>query len=208
MSGGATAAGAPVERLPPGRHKLSRAEVRESQLRRLQGAAAEALLGAGYGGITTTLVARAAGVSTATLYRYFDDLWACLLAAHEAGTERLCREIEAGCATAEGDTSARAAAGVEAALALLDREPALAYLLSAEPPGSAADLWAARRRLVSRLAAILGGGSGPQVRDEHLVVAALRMVAGRARSGEPGAIRELGASLAAILLPRPASAVP
>jgi AcrR family transcriptional regulator len=206
VSGGATAAGASVERLPPGRHKLSRAEVRESQLGRLQDAAAEALLGAGYGGITTTLVARAAGVSTATLYRYFDDLWACLLAAHEAGTERLCGEIEAGCATAEGDASARAAAGVEAALALLDREPALAYLLSAEPPGSAADLWAARRRLVSRLAAILGGG-GPQARDEHLVVAALRMVARRARSGEPGAIRELGASLAAILLPHPASAV-
>lgn len=206
MSGGATADRAGVERLPPGRHKLSRAEVRESQLRRIEGAAAEALLAAGYGGITTTRVARGAGVSTATLYRYFEDLWACLLAAHEAGTARLCERIEVACAATGGDSRDRAAAGVEAALDLLDREPALAYLLSAEPPGGAADLWAARRRLVGRLTALLGGGDA-EARGEHLVAAALRMVASRSRAGEPGDIRAVGPSLTAILH-RPASAVP
>ena len=202
MNGTATAGGVAVKRLPPGRHKLSRAEVRESQLRRLEAAAAEALLAAGYGGITTTLVARSAGVSTATLYRYFNDLWACLLAAHEAGAARLCRRIEEACGATGGDAAAQAAAGVDAALELLDREPALAYLLSADPPGAAADLWAARRRLVAGLAGALGRGDedGSRTRDEHLVVAALRMVATRSRSGEPGAIRDLGTSLTAILL--------
>lgn len=206
MSGGATASRGDVKRLPPGRHKLSRAEVRESQLRRIEAAAAEALLAAGYGGITTTQVARGAGVSTATLYRYFGDLWACLLAAHEAGTERLCERLEATCAAADGDARARAAAGVEAALDMLDREPALAYLLSAEPPSGAADLWATRRRLVGRLAGTLGDGDAAGAREQHLVVAALRMIASRSRAGEPGSIRAVGPSLTAILH-RPASAV-
>lgn len=202
---GATANRAGVKRLPPGRHKLSRAEVRESQLRRIEDAAAEALLTAGYGGITTTQVARGAGVSTATLYRYFDDLWACLLAAHEAGSARLCERIEAACAASDDDSQARTAVGIEAALDLLESEPALAYLLSAEPPGGAAGLWAARRRLVSRLGALVGGGNA-QARDEYLVGAALRMVASRSRGGEPGSIHAVGASLTAVLL-RPASAV-
>jgi AcrR family transcriptional regulator len=207
VSAGATADRAGIKRLPPGRHKLSRAEVRESQLRRIEGAAAEALRAAGYGGITTTQVARGAEVSTATLYRYFDDLWACLLAAHEAGSARLCKRIEAACAACGDDSQARTAVGIEAALDLLESEPALAYLLSAEPPGGAADLWAARRRLVGRLAATLGNGDAAGARDQHLVVAALRMIASRSRAGEPGGIRAVGPSLTAILL-RPASAVP
>lgn len=267
--GSATAVEAAGERLPPGRHKLSREEVRASQLRRLRAAAAEALREDGYARVTTTAVARRAGVSTATLYRYHGDLWACLLDAYEAGAEALCERIEAACAAAggepawmeprgreprgreprgaelsrsqpaadepvartragkgskpqpaAGEPAARvragmgsrsqpaagepaARAGIEAALALLGAEPGLAFLLSAEPPAAARDLWDARRGLIERLAAMLAStGTAPSGATERLVAAGLSTVAARARAGTTASLPNLAAALSAIVAPR------
>lgn len=224
--GSATAGEAAAERLPPGRHKLSREEVRASQLRRLRAAAAEALREDGYARVTTTAVARRAGVSTATLYRYHGDLWACLLDAYEAGAEALCERIEAACAAAGGEPAwmeprgreprgaelsrsqpaagePAARAGIEAALALLGAEPGLAFLLSAEPPAAARDLWDARRGLIERLAAMLAStGTAPSGATERLVAAGLSTVAARARAGTSASLPNLAAALSAIVAPR------
>jgi AcrR family transcriptional regulator len=169
-----------VTRLPPGRHKLTREEVRESQQRRLRAAATEAVAELGYGRVTTTVVAQRAGVSTSTLYRYHGDLWACLLDAYVAGGEELQGRIEQACGRAGAE------AGLRAALGLLATEPALAQLLSAEPPAEATALRAARQRLLGELAAQLAqarGTEGAGPREERLVIAAFALVANRTRVG-------------------------
>jgi AcrR family transcriptional regulator len=204
MTGAASTATAP-KRLPPGRHGLSRELVRESQRQRLMAAAAESLAEHGYGAVTVTGIASAAGVSTATLYQRFDGLWGCLLAAYEAGAERLCEAIEAACAAADSRQE-RVTAAVASALALLASKPALAYLLSAEPPAQANELRAARRALLGRLAAMLGGARerpgepGGGEREARLVGGATALISMRVRAGEANRLGGLAPSLSRILL--------
>jgi AcrR family transcriptional regulator len=199
------AIGLPLKRLPPGRHGLPRELVRESQTLRLLTAAAESLAELGYGQVTTTAIAKRAGVSTSTFYKRFDDLWACLLAAYEAATERLCGEVEAACATAGPDRGRQAEAGIAAALALLAAEPSLAHLLSAEPPSQAAALWSARLRLTARLAILLNsirefGGSAE--REARLIGGAMSLVSMRARIRGADRLEDLAPALSEILLSR------
>jgi AcrR family transcriptional regulator len=201
MSGAATAP-APMERLPPGRHKLSREEVRESQRRRLLAAATESLAEHGYGQITVTDLAKRAGVSTATFYKRFDDLWTCLLAAYEDAGERLCGEIEDACTTA-GRQEERAKAGISAALALLASAPALAHLLSTEPPSQGTALWAARLRLTDRLSTLLRATREPRgntEREARLVGGALALVSIKTRTEGAERLTDLTPALTEFLL--------
>lgn len=204
MSEAMAAAGpSTVERLAPGRHGLPREQVRESQRRRLLTAATEVLAEQGYSQIGTTSIARRAGVSTSTFYKRFDDLWACLLGAYEAGAERLCARIEAACATSEGGGRARVQAGIDAALALLASDPRLALLLSAEPPSQAGELRSARSRLVARLASLLGRVRAPGAsaeRELRLVGGALALVSTKARRGDREHLGDLAPALSAFLL--------
>ncbi len=193
----------PTKRLPPGRHGLSREEVRESQRQRLLGAAGEVLLEQGYGAITVTAVAAAAGVSTATLYKRFDGLWDCLLAAHETGADRLCEEIAPTGSAAEGDDGGGAAA-IARGLELLASDPALANLLLTSPPTNALALGAARMRLAERLAALLrsarpdsGAADG---RELPLVAGALALAATQARTRGAGQLGGLAPTLTGVLL--------
>jgi AcrR family transcriptional regulator len=199
------AIGVPLKRLPPGRHGLPRELVRESQRLRLTAAAAESLAEHGYGQVTTTAIARRAGVSTSTFYKRFDDLWACLLAAYEWASERLCGEIEAACAAAGPDRRQRAEVGIASALALLAAEPSLAHLLSAEPPSQAASLWSARLRLTTRLAILLHsirefGGSAE--REARLIGGAMSLVSMRARIRGAERLEDLAPALTEIVLSR------
>jgi AcrR family transcriptional regulator len=202
----AAAGTAPPKRLPPGRHGLSREQVRESQRRRLTAAATAALREEGYGAITLTEVARGAGVSTATFYQHFGDVWACLLAAFEAGGDRLCERIEEACGEARDPAAEPVQAGVAGALELLAGEPVLAYLLSTEPPSRAEALWAARRRLVARLAGMLRGVHGQRGdggREARLIAGAIALVSIGAKGRDAGSIADLQPTLVAILRPTP-----
>jgi len=191
---------ASMERLPPGRHGLPREQVRESQRRRLTAAATTVLAECGYAGVTVTKVAKGAGVSTSSFYKHFGDLWACLLAAYEDGAERLRGQVGASCGEAEGGQRVRA--GIEAALRLLAAEPALAQLLSGDPPSQAGTLWTARRGLTARLAAMLRdarGGQGDGERELRLIGAAIAVVS--LRAGDRAArLTGLAPALADLLL--------
>jgi AcrR family transcriptional regulator len=190
-----------MERLPPGRHGLPREQVRESQRLRLTAAATTALAERGYAGITVTEVAKGAGVSTSSFYKHFEDLWACMLAAYEEAAELLGERIEAACEEAQGADRVRA--GAEAALALLAAEPALAQLLSGDPPSQAGALWTARRDLVSRLAAMLRDarrGQGDGERELRLIGAAIAVVSRRATNGGAARLADLAPALADLLL--------
>jgi AcrR family transcriptional regulator len=200
---GGTATIDPV-RLPPGRHGLPVDLVRTHQRQRLLDAAAAALAEQGYGRITAARVTELAGVSSRTFYQHFEDLWACLLAAYETEAARLRAEIEGTCRDLT-ERHVRARAGVAAAIEFLAAEPAVARLLSAEPPPQVSALAAARRDLVERLGemlrGILAGGATPLPGlERRLIGAALAMVSTRALSGDPQALRRLEPELTDLLL--------
>lgn len=193
--------------LPPGRHGLPADLVRSHQRQRLLEASAAALAEQGYGRLTAARVTELAGVSSRTFYQHFEDLWASVLAAYETEAGRLCATIEAGCEAERDDRGAsRARTGIAAALAFLAADPAVARLLSAEPPPQIAALCAARRDLAERLgtmlrAALDSGDATPLPGlERRLIGAAMARVAGRAASGEPRRLRELEPELSELLL--------
>jgi AcrR family transcriptional regulator len=198
-------------RLPPGRHGIPTNLVAEHQRRRLVAAMAEALAEHGYANLTTTQVSERANVSTSTFYKQFGNLWDCLLAAYVETADRLCEEIEAACAE---DESEPLEAGIDAALAFCAAEPNRAQLLGAPAPREATALNAARRLLISRLAAMLRRGRGegkdapqPPGLDERLIDATLAYVCSRIAAGEATELADLGPELLAILdRPRRAAA--
>jgi AcrR family transcriptional regulator len=192
-------------RLPPGRHGIPANLVTKHQRLRLLAAMAEALGAHGYANVTTTHVSELANVSTSTFYKHFGNLWDCLLAAYVASTDRLCEAIEAGCAAAaEGDDPVET--GIGAALTFLAAEPEAGLLLCAQAPREASALCAARRLLVSRLAAMLRRGRGadgappqPAGLDERLIDATLAFLHTRICSDEAERLPELTIELVAIL---------
>lgn len=193
-------------RLPHGRHGIPTNLVLEHQRQRLLAGMAEALVEHGYASVTTTLVSKAAGISSGTFYKHFGNLWDCLLAAYVTTGDRLCERIEAACA-AQTPQSAPLEAGIEAALALFSSEPASAVLLSTQPPREGIAVAAARRRLIARLAAMLHGSRDPRdetVRppglDERMIDATLAFVGARVSAGEAERLTEFGPELSAILL--------
>jgi AcrR family transcriptional regulator len=205
----------PTLRLPPGRHGIPADLVRSHQRQRLLEAAAAALAEQGYGRLTAARVTELAGVSSRTFYQHFEDLWACLLAAYETEAGMLCAEIEDACAAlveergpvAEADRRGRAGAGIAAALGFLAAEPAIARLLSAEPPPQIAALAAARRDLVERLGAMLrtvladpDGATPLPGLERRLIGAAMALVAARAGGGDPQRLRDLEPELSELLL--------
>lgn len=192
--------------LPPGRHGLPADLVRSHQRQRLLEAVTAALAEQGYGRLTAARVTELAGVSSRTFYQHFEDLWSSVLAAYESEAGRLCTEIEVACETVEGDGCARARAGIGAALAFLAAAPAVARLLSAEPPPQIAALCAARRDLAERLgtmlrAALDSGDATPLPGlERRLIGAAMALVAARAAGGDPRRLRELEPELSELLL--------
>ncbi|HUC08673.1 MAG TPA: TetR/AcrR family transcriptional regulator [Solirubrobacterales bacterium] len=206
-------AGVPLpRRLPPGRHGIPANLVKEHQRLRLLAGMAEALGEHGYANVTTTHISERANVSTGTFYKHFGNLWDCLLAAYVAAADRLCAEIEAACAASRDDDAFEAAgegdalaAGIDAALAFFAAQPELGQLLSAQAPREASALCAARRILISRLAAMLRRTRGvddapqPPGLDERLIDATLAFVHTRLVAGDAGRLTELGSELVAIL---------
>lgn len=201
-------AAAPAVQLPPGRHGLPADLVRAHQRQRLLEAAAAALAEQGYGRLTAARVTELAGVSSRTFYQHFEDLWACLLAAYENEAGRLCSAVEGACAELPTiDRHSRARTGIGAALDFFATDPAVARLLSAEPPPQIVALAAARRDLVERLGGMLravladlGGATPLPGLERRLVGAALALVSARAASGDALRLRQLEPELADLLL--------
>ncbi len=192
-------------RLPPGRHGIPSNLVSEHQRLRLLAAMAEVLGTHGYANVTTTHVSERANVSTSTFYKHFGNLWDCLLAAYVTAADRLCAEIETACA-ASAEDSDPLEVGIDAALSFFAAQPELGQLLSAQAPREASALCAARRLLISRLAAMLRRARGgeddapqPPGLDERLIDATLAFLQTRLASDETERLTELGPELVAIL---------
>lgn len=197
-------------RLPPGRHGIPPEEVAENQRWRLLGAAAEVLAEEGYVRTTSSRIAKAAGVSSATFYTHFDNLGACLLAAYEASAECVVEVAATACEEDEARPT-RLGESVEATLAFLAAEPAVAKLLAAEAPAGEESITRARGRLLERLARLLaaarpgpgrrgpGRGGAELPVEVHLIGGAHSLLSSRISAGGVESLPELGPELTAIL---------
>jgi len=143
----------PDRRLSPGPSRLSREQVAENQRWRMLSAAAELLAREGYLGVTSSGIARRAGVSPSTFYEHFEGTDDCLAATHELVAEALL-ELVGGACGGEAGSPERIAAGVEAAIGFVDAEPRLAAALGPQLAAAVPAVAARRRELVRRLALI------------------------------------------------------
>lgn len=191
----------------PGRPPMSAAEV-ESLRWRLGAAAAEELAERGYARLDTKAIARRAGVSPETFYRHFEHRDACLAMASEAAADSLW-DLVAAASTAPGDGSQRLRGAVEAALAYVASEPALARLLGPEAAAAVGAIARARQRLIERLAGLLCAARRlrietadrlPPATELHLLNGAFALVSERLATGDPGRLPALAAPLAEVLI--------
>lgn len=121
------------DRLPSGRHGLSRETVASSQRGRLLDAMASIVAEKGYAATTVADVVERAGVSRRTFYEQFDDKEACFLAAYDVSVVVVLERIAAAVgAHPEAGWREQARSGVGVFLALLASEPAVARALEVE----------------------------------------------------------------------------
>ncbi len=121
-----------VERLPRGRHGLSREFVAQNQRERLLAALAECLRERGYDGTTVSMVGQRAGVSKSDFYKQFTSKDACFLAAYEGAVADLRECVASACEGAGGDWAGRVLAALAALLDHFAGDPARTQLVLVE----------------------------------------------------------------------------
>jgi AcrR family transcriptional regulator len=131
MLGTPTGAAAWFDRLPHGRHGLSRQEVLDSQRGRMLEAIAVSVSSKGYAATTIADVAAGAKVSRRTFYEHFEDKEHCFLAAFDTGIGFLLSEMSRAARNA-GDWEDRLRAGVNAMLSVLANDPAFTRMGTVE----------------------------------------------------------------------------
>jgi AcrR family transcriptional regulator len=136
-----------MKSLPRGRHGLSREYVVQNQLDRLLDSIAESLHEHGYDKTTVSAITAHARVSKSDFYRHFESKDECFAAAYDDAVERLRGEALDAC-SGEDEWAAGVAAGLEAALAFLAREPARADLIFVEGLRAGPDVYARFQKAV------------------------------------------------------------
>jgi AcrR family transcriptional regulator len=179
-----------VERLPRGRHGLSREYVESNQRERLIAALADVLYEHGYEQTTVASIGKRAGVSKSDFYKQFKSKDACFIAAYDAAVERLRRCVVAACA--EADEWAQGVCDALAALlALLASEPAQAQLALVEGLRAGRGIYDRYQEAVQSFVPYLREGAPappegrpPQATDEAVVGGIASLLARRAIAGE------------------------
>jgi AcrR family transcriptional regulator len=195
-------------RLPRGRHKLPRAEVKANQRRRLLTAATVALGEHGYTALTVDLVIEGAGVSRATFYEQFADKQECVLAAHSAAFEQLFDAVAQACTPDQGWAQG-VAAGIEALLEFAAVKPDEARLVvetypAASDPPLAAHGMVTHQRLANLLSPGRAGKAGtpamPDLTERAVIGAVMSVVGAMVMAGEAERLPELRAELTRLVL--------
>ena len=140
--------------MPPGPHGIPPELVERNQRERLIAAMAEVCGEHGYGGTSVTVVARRAGVSTASFYRQFKNRRECMLASFEELFGRLLGEIERAC-EGEDEPTAKVSAAIRAAASLLAADQPTARLLTVEVAAVGPEGVRLQHEAIERLAARL-----------------------------------------------------
>jgi AcrR family transcriptional regulator len=182
-------------RLPPGRHGLPREFVAENQRERLLNGVVDAVAEHGYNQTTIGAIAEAAKISRRTFYEYFEGKEDCFGAAYAM--------IDAhvrGSMLSAGDPAApwpeQVRARLEALLAVLSRDRAVARFYMTEPLAAGGDLAARYREAMQMLAETIRPQSALsemnlEVRDQALMGGIATLIARRLKAGDPTALHEL-----------------
>jgi AcrR family transcriptional regulator len=126
-----------LDRLPSGRHRLTRETVVASQRGRLIDAMASSVAEKGYEQTTVADVVERAGVSRRTFYEQFPDKESCFLAAYDIGAELLFGRFRTDLEEL-GDAGwrERARTAIDTLLAVLAAEPDFAWAMMIEVLGA------------------------------------------------------------------------
>lgn len=118
-----------IDRLPRGRHKLTREQVESSQRERIMRAMAEAVGELGYVKTTVAEVLKRAGVSRETFYAQFADKHECFIAAFDRSAEEMISRLKAAsekAAESGGSQEDRISMMLTDVLSLIADEPGIA----------------------------------------------------------------------------------
>ena len=126
-----------MDRLPRGRHSLTREEVTSSQRARMMRAVAVVVASKGYGDTVVENIVSVAGVSRKTFYEHFTDVQDCFLHAYADFGDQILDEVAQAVAASEMVGSAPMRAAYRTIFTLLneDRDLAQAFWLDAVSAG-------------------------------------------------------------------------
>jgi AcrR family transcriptional regulator len=187
-----------VERLPRGRHGLSREYVEQNQRERLLAALAECLAERGYDQTTVSAIGKRAGVSKSDFYRQFESKDACFIAAYDDAAERIRERVAAAC-DGRREWAGGVLAALTALLELLAAEPAQTQLVLVEGLRAGRGVYdryqAALQSFVPYLSdgapAPPGGEPPPQATDEAVVGGIASLLGRRVLAGQTTELPEL-----------------
>lgn len=183
------------ERLPRGRHGLTREEVVQSQRGRIFRAMAETMARKGYATTSVSEVLRVAGVSRETFYEQFSSKEDCFMAAFEAAVGAVLTAVR-DAPGATGSPLERFERGLRAYLDALADDPAFARVLLIEiyaaGPAALRRRAALQRGFVDALDATLEPRTaGDRFANEALVAAISAMVTARLAADDVDGLRAL-----------------
>jgi len=172
------------ERLPRGRHRLSREEVEQSQRNRMLLAIADAMTRKGYVGTSVADVLKGAGVSRETFYQQFSSKLDCFMSAFDVAGEMLLGRLGAALPAVEpgaGDTETDADGSpldlfdqaLGAYLDVLAEHPALARVFLVEVYAAGPDAMARRAELQGRIAEAIAELLGARTQQDRFACQAL-----------------------------------
>lgn len=179
-----------MERLPRGRHGLSREYVERNQRERLIAALADVLYERGYDQTTVASIGKHAGVSKSDFYKHFESKDACFIAAYDAAVERIRGCVLEACAEAD-EWAEKVLTALTALLALLASEPAQAKLALVEGLRAGRGVYDRYQEAVQSFVPYLREGAPappegrpPEATDEAVVGGIASLLARRAMAGE------------------------
>lgn len=184
-----------ADRLPPGRHGLSRVFVAENQRERLLNGVVEAVAESGYNATTIASITKAAKISRRTFYEYFEGKEDCFAAAYEMIEAHILDSMLT--APGAGDEwPERARARLAALLDVLSRDSAVARCFLVEPLAAGGEVAARYREAMQLLAATLRPEPPPseldmEVRDQALIGGIATLIVRRLNAGGAARLKEL-----------------
>jgi AcrR family transcriptional regulator len=183
------------DRLPPGRHGLSRVFVAENQRERLLNGVVEAVAEHGYNATTIAGITAAAKISRRTFYEYFEGKEDCFAAAYEMIETHVLDSMLAAPGAGE-EWPERVRARLAALLDVLARDSAVARCFLIEPLAAGGEIATRYREAMQLLAGTLRPEPPPseldmEVRDQALVGGIATLIVRRLNSGGVRRLPEL-----------------
>lgn len=186
---------APGDRLPPGRHGLSRVFVAENQRERLLNGVVEAVAEHGWNATTIAGITAAAKISRRTFYEYFEGKEDCFSAAYGMIETHVLDSMLAAPGAGE-EWPDRVRARLAALLDVLSRDAAVARCFLVEPLAAGGDVAVRYREAMQLLAATLRPEPPPseldmEIRDQALVGGIATLIVRRLNAGGAARLADL-----------------